>query len=723
MHRRPLSWLSIVAACASLVAAPGCDDDDPPPQPNGGAGGAGGAADVQQPFETGSATVEVFVPFDGCLTRAVQLETETGLAIDIEAGTCLTTTEGEEVTGDIELRVDGALDLLDEVNAGGTSPALGVIELSAGLITDGGVSPISLVLDPPAKADMSKLVQAYLPGYLRATHYSQDDGNNPYELVITGFMQMFTDKLSGGALEQVLIPVWGLVRTDWVPDYEAMASVTGDVIYEHCLGPIDQPYPAVYSVGLSSQIAQTFGYNFPLPLSQPGERWVWGDGKFESKIVERDGNRYFQTVTAVGNQFDVTIEICDSASAPMSSVSGSSTGSSANEADTAVAYVGQVKVTITGCGRWRDASDRLKQLRDILDTATGGDSRLRHQRVQVRNGEFEETAYLEGWNSSVQDIGPLLPAGWEVTYGDREITIHVPCPPAIPVTTQWDTFAVHTLDAAELTVDQTWGPVGGNPHELVQLGDNIYVASADTIDVIDATSGTSIDSFNVPGLTGALAAEPRGELLYAATSLGEFVTLDPTTGDIEWQISNLPLEPYIGMSVRADGSFAYLTTLGGQIWEIDLLRRQVPGGLDFIDPSPASVSNDGLTLAVAETTLHQVRLVDLRDLSEQIVPTSDPVTYAKWSEDDTTLLATSPTAGAVLQIDPASAAVLPVATGGGPSCLTTWTDDAGATHVLAGNFVEGSVHRYTLLGPTTAPTDGVTVAVHANVNLVRVPGH
>ena len=179
MHRRPLSWLSIVAACASLVAAPGCDDDDPPPQPNGGAGGAGGAADVQQPFETGSATVEVFVPFDGCLTRAVQLETETGLAIDIEAGTCLTTTEGEEVTGDIELRVDGALDLLDEVNAGGTSPALGVIELSAGLITDGGVSPISLVLDPPAKADMSKLVQAYLPGYLRATHYSQDDGNNP----------------------------------------------------------------------------------------------------------------------------------------------------------------------------------------------------------------------------------------------------------------------------------------------------------------------------------------------------------------------------------------------------------------------------------------------------------------------------------------------------------------------------------------------------------------
>jgi sugar lactone lactonase YvrE len=209
-----------------------------------------------------------------------------------------------------------------------------------------------------------------------------------------------------------------------------------------------------------------------------------------------------------------------------------------------------------------------------------------------------------------------------------------------------------------------------------------------------------------------------------ATSSGQLLALDPETLAVRWQDNLLPPQAYANISVRPDGSRAYLSGTGqNEVIEMDLLRRHGTGGTPFPHVSHVAVSNDGMALAVVDAPGAVLHLLDLETGAGMLVATGPNPIAALWPPADDGVLVSSAAAGGLIQIERATGAALSFATAAGAGSLTSFQAGAdGPTVVVVGNFGASSLTRFTYQSASAPPAGLMTVPAPTAPTLVRTPG-
>jgi YVTN family beta-propeller protein len=167
--------------------------------------------------------------------------------------------------------------------------------------------------------------------------------------------------------------------------------------------------------------------------------------------------------------------------------------------------------------------------------------------------------------------------------------------------------------------------VGFGPNAVAVSSANgrVYVANtySSTISVIDPTRiGTPnspvIATIPVPDSPVAIAMSADGQTAYVAcTAMNKLARINLQENRVASEVT-LPISP-AGVAVSPDGTRAYVTGYGSKVATVDIQRASVVG-TNAIPACPAprcvamsaTVSSDGRTVYVANTSMNQIAVMD-----------------------------------------------------------------------------------------------------------------
>ncbi len=636
-----LAALATVVAFASAVQAARCPTDP--------------AA-----LAFGGGTTVVTTGLDGRVASTTVLVTECGASLTFAAGTDLRTADGVALTGPVRVTVK---DFKSAKNLAGvlTAEAGLLVTFALDAPTGADTKVESATVDPPARLLLPP-VATDGPRY-RAYTGAFADGSpwlgkrKPTALAARDHVVRMP-VLAG----RTVVDGSGPVLFDAVDAAPAVAPL-GAAAQRSNRIPIPPgdavQYVSIVNEGTSQVVAVMTGGANGTPDLEPGETEISGGGAFTASVVEIDGQRYLEIGgTATGGDLTIQYRLRSQGTEGSEDHRESAPGTGGgDESDPDAVYDGFIDITIIGCGSI-DALERFDAARDTI-AALG---------IEVHTDTFDSTssgftgaASAHGVSDSVQEVAARLPPDWSFEFGNRSLTITLPCPE--PVVFAISPPTVHAIDFELTEIDRS----GAQPHPLV-----VFDPDGPTrfLGVDDAQRLVTIDPETLVGTQTRIAA--AGVDAHAAmplvfvTAPGKITAYEEETLRKAWAIS-LPGKPALTSPVTsADGSRLFVRA-PGDVLVVDVLRERVVDHIAIPGTGRLALHPEQPLLAALDPDAGQVWITSLPGIPQPFGAGANP-SDATWMPDQPVLMVTSfgddqlrfLPAGDVVSVPDGPSAVVPI---------------------------------------------------------------